>query len=97
MRRWVRTIPHVRSGTCWSGWTLVDFMRLSSRLWEALTDPQSLAGCIPGCDGFTDLGDDAYDIQIKAKVGPIVGAYTGRLSVSEKSPPGAVRSETYKS
>jgi carbon monoxide dehydrogenase subunit G len=57
------------------------------RVWEMLQNPDVLVTCIPGCDGFTDLGEDSYDIQIKAKVGPITGAYTGRLSVSEKSPP----------
>ena len=57
------------------------------RVWESLQDPDVLVSCIPGCESFTAVGEDTYDIQIKAKVGPITGAYTGRLSVSEKSPP----------
>ena len=61
------------------------------RVWESLQDPDVLLSCIPGCDSFTAVGEDTYDIQIKAKVGPVVGAYAGRLGVSEKSPPDSYR------
>ena len=57
------------------------------RVWESLQDPDVLVSCIPGCESLTAVGEDTYDIQIKAKVGPIVGAYAGRLGVSEKSQP----------
>ena len=56
------------------------------RVWESLQDPDVLAGCIPGCEGFRPAGEDTYEVELKIGVGPIVGAYTGRISMSEKLP-----------
>ena len=29
-------------------------------VWESLTNPEKLAGCIPGCEGLEPVGDEDY-------------------------------------
>jgi len=37
------------------------------RVYAALTDPQVLQRCIPGCESLEKTGDDSYAITIKAR------------------------------
>ena len=38
--------------------------------WEALNDPETLKGCLPGCDKFESTGDNQYAVTMAVKVGP---------------------------
>lgn len=55
--------------------------------WEALNDPAVLKACVPGCDKFEPLGDDAYAVGAAIKVGPVSAKFTGRVQLSEITPP----------
>ena len=55
-------------------------------VWDALQAPDVLAKCIPGCESFQPAGEDAYEVKLKIGVGPIVGSYSSRMSISEKQP-----------
>lgn len=48
-------------------------------VWEFLTDPRRVAGCLPGAAITEDLGDGAYGGTIGVKVGPVSANYRGRL------------------
>ena len=43
--------------------------------WEALNDPETLKGCLPGCDKFESTGDNQYAVTMAVKVGPVSGWY----------------------
>jgi len=60
-------------------------------VWNSLHDPDVLAKCIPGCESFQPAGEDAYEIELKIGVGPIVGSYEGRVSIGEQLPPDSYR------
>jgi uncharacterized protein len=59
-------------------------------VWDALFDPAVLAACLPGCeklerDGTTLVGD------IKVKIGPIQGKFTGKVDLLDQIEPTSYR------
>ena len=50
-----------------------EFSASPERVWQALTDPKVLAGCIPGCEGLEPQGNDEYQAQLTVGVGPVRG------------------------
>jgi carbon monoxide dehydrogenase subunit G len=59
----------------------------SARVWEALTDLESLATCIPGCDSCEKLDDKTYAATVKAKVAYISAVFKGKLTVERVEAP----------
>lgn len=53
-------------------------------VWDALLSPDTLAGCIPGCDAIRPAGDDAYEIELTVRVAALSGAYKGRVAIENK-------------
>ena len=53
-------------------------------VWDSLLSPDTLAGCIPGCDGIKPAGEDAYEIALTVRVAAVSGAYKGRVSIENK-------------
>jgi len=60
------------------------------RVWEALNDPNVLAGIIPGCDAFTPLGDGHFAMTVSLGVASIKGSYTGEVKLTERQPPSSL-------
>ncbi len=60
-------------------------------VWAALLSSETLASCIPGCEGLELLEDDSYEVSLTAGVGPVSAAYTGRIALSEKIEPESFR------
>ena len=60
-------------------------------VWTRLLEPDVLAGCIPGCQQFEEVGDDLYDVVLKVGIGAISGTYTGRVSVTERDQPASFK------
>ena len=58
----------------------------AQKVWEALTDPQSLAGCIPGCDGLEPTGQDEFKATMIVGVGPVKGRYDAKISLLDQDP-----------
>ncbi len=46
-------------------------------VWAALNDPETLRGCVPGCDAIEPDGENAYRITMAAKVGPVSAKFAG--------------------
>ena len=63
----------------------------AQKVWEALTDPQSLAGCIPGCDGLEPTGQDEYKATMTVGIGPVKGRYNAKISLLDQDPYRAFR------
>ena len=57
------------------------------RVYTALTDPQVLQRCIPGCESLEKTGDDAYAVTIKAGIGAIKGTFKGNVRLEDMRPP----------
>src|SRR5882762_2830786 len=57
------------------------------RVYAALTDPQVLQRCIPGCESLEKTGDDAYAVTIKAGIGAIKGTFKGNVRLEDMREP----------
>jgi carbon monoxide dehydrogenase subunit G len=57
-----------------------------SEVWSALFDPVILAAVMPGCEKL-ELVDGQYIGDIKVKVGPIQGNFTGKVDLKDKVEP----------
>ncbi len=57
------------------------------RIWALLNDPAVLARVTPGVKELTPAGPDSYAAALEVGVGPVKGTYSGRVSITEKTPP----------
>ena len=51
--------------------------------WDELLKPEVLASCIPGCQGFDDLGGGRYEARMTVGIGAISGTYAGTVVLSD--------------
>jgi hypothetical protein len=58
----------------------------TQEVWDALFDPAVLAAVMPGCEKL-ELVDGSYLGEIKVKVGPIQGKFSGKVDLSDQNPP----------
>jgi uncharacterized protein len=59
-------------------------------VWDALFDPAVLAAVLPGCEKL-ELVDGSYLGEIKVKIGPIQGKFTGKVDLLDQVPPTSYR------
>jgi carbon monoxide dehydrogenase subunit G len=50
-----------------------------SAVWDFLTDPHKVAGCLPGAAITEQVDDTTYAGTMTVKVGPVTAAYKGKL------------------
>src|SRR3954447_8866468 len=53
-------------------------------VYAALLDVERVAPCVPGAEVLDQTGDDAYQVAIKVKVGPISMTYKGNVEIVER-------------
>jgi uncharacterized protein len=58
-------------------------------VWAALNDPTILKTCLPGCESLERSGDNAYEVVMAARVGPVSARFNGRMTMSDIDPPSA--------
>jgi uncharacterized protein len=58
-------------------------------VWAALNDPAVLKTCLPGCESLERSGDNAYEVVMAARVGPVSARFNGRMTMSDIDPPTA--------
>jgi carbon monoxide dehydrogenase subunit G len=56
-------------------------------VYAALTNPQVLQRCIPGCESLEKTGEDAYAVTIRAGIGAIKGSFKGNVRLEDMRPP----------
>ena len=56
-------------------------------VWDALMNPDVLAGCIPGCRSIEADGPDRYRATATVRVGPVSGNYTATVALLDLDPP----------
>lgn len=59
-------------------------------VWDALFDPAILAAVMPGCEKL-ELLDGQYVGELKIKVGPVQGKFTGKVELADRQEPGSYR------
>jgi uncharacterized protein len=55
-------------------------------VWEFLTDPYRVAGCLPGAAITEKVDDQSYTGTITVKVGPVSASYKGRIRFEKLDP-----------
>src|SRR5919107_5188612 len=53
-------------------------------VYNALLDVERVAPCVPGAEVLDKTSDDAYQVAIKVKVGPISMTYKGNVEIVER-------------
>jgi len=52
-------------------------------VWRTLLDVERVAPCMPGAEVTERVGDDAYKVAVKVKVGPMSMTYRGEVQIVE--------------
>ena len=50
--------------------------------WAALNDPETLKGCIAGCESLERVGDDGFAAVVAMKIGPVSARFKGNLKMT---------------
>lgn len=58
-----------------------------AQAWEALNDITLLQAAIPGCEGITPTGDNQYEVQVLAAIGPVKAKFKGKLQLENIQAP----------
>lgn len=53
-------------------------------VWKTLMDFEQVAGCVPGAQVLNKLSEDAYQVAMKVKLGPVAMQYKGQMEVVER-------------
>src|ERR687884_1308441 len=53
-------------------------------VYATLLDVERVAPCVPGAEVLEKTGDDAYQVAIKVRVGPISMTYRGNVEIVER-------------
>ena len=53
-------------------------------VWDAVLDVERVAPTVPGARVLEQVGDDAYKVAIKVKVGPMSMTYNGEVEITER-------------
>ena len=56
------------------------------RVYSALTDPEILKRCIPGCESLEKTNENTYAAILKAGVGSIKGTFRGEVRLEDMRP-----------
>ncbi len=64
-----------------------EIMAQRDRVYSALTDPQILQRCIPGCESLAATGENVYVATMKAGIGPVKGVFKGSVQLEDMLPP----------
>ncbi len=58
-----------------------------TEVWAMLNDPNVLASCLPGTQSLNKINENEYEGTINVRIGPVNGAFSGKLVVSDQVPP----------
>jgi carbon monoxide dehydrogenase subunit G len=61
------------------------------RVWSVLLDADALKNCVPGCEGLTPTGDNAYEANLKVGVAAIRGNYKGNIRLTDLVEPSSYK------
>ena len=56
-------------------------------VWDLVRDPEVLATALPGTQNLEQISENEYEGAMHVRVGPVAGAFSGRIVVSDEVPP----------
>ena len=56
-------------------------------VWAMVRDPEVLASLLPGTTDLTQLSENEYEGSITLRIGPVTGAFSGKIVVENENPP----------
>ena len=56
------------------------------KVWQTLTNPDSLSACIPGCEKMVSLGNDEYSATVTIAMGPIRRQFEAKVKLVAMKP-----------
>ncbi len=63
-----------------------EFDATPEKVWQTLTDPDALRGCIPGCEKMDSLGNDEYTATVTISMGPIHSKFDAKVTMVDLQP-----------
>ncbi|MCI0863753.1 MAG: carbon monoxide dehydrogenase subunit G, partial [Chloroflexi bacterium] len=63
-----------------------EFNAPPEKVWQTLTDPESLSSCIPGCEKMESLGNDEYTATVTIAMGPIRSKFEAKVKMIDMKP-----------
>lgn len=63
------------------------FPASQARVWQVLTDPDTLRRCLPGCQQFDAQPDGSYQVTMSLGIAAIKGTYSGSVQMLDEQPP----------
>ena len=54
------------------------------QVWDMLLSPETLAGCIPGCQSFEPVDADTYKVTMRVGVAAVRGNYSGSVTIADR-------------
>lgn len=64
------------------------------RVWAAITDPNVVAPCVPGCQGVTIASPTLYKAKVRVQLGVIKADFNVDVELTSQTPPEEMRSRT---
>lgn len=55
-------------------------------VWDLLQDPRVIRAAVPGCRTFEEVEADTYELTAQIGIGPVRGAFTGRVAMRDQEP-----------
>ncbi len=52
-------------------------------VWKHLNDPETLCGCIPGCQEMKGNAEEGFEAVVKQKIGPVKATFKGRVELQD--------------
>lgn len=65
----------------------------AQQVWEVVTDPTGIAGCVPGVKDMRMVGDGRFEGSISASVGPLKGDFSFQSVITQATFPADLRVE----
>ena len=59
-------------------------------VWKMLRDPDMLVLALPGTKRLEKVAENEYEGELQVRIGPIVGSFGGRLTISNERPPESI-------
>lgn len=56
-------------------------------VWKLIRDPEVLSSALPGTESLEQLSENEYQGVMNIRVGPVVGEFSGKITVSNEIPP----------
>ena len=63
-----------------------EFNAAPEKVWQTLTNPDSLIACIPGCEKMESLGNDEYATTVSISMGPIRSKFDVSVKMVDMKP-----------